>query len=82
MNMAVRHVSFASTARHPHPLKHIFGFFSSCSLLIIPFCIQFQDSSLLKKDCLLFYYPDCEGLAKRIAGVSGNNVELAEITWK
>lgn len=36
----------------------------------------------LKKDCLLFYYPDCEGLARRIAEVSGGNVELAEISWK
>ncbi|KAL4529535.1 hypothetical protein Ndes2526B_g04343 [Nannochloris sp. 'desiccata'] len=36
----------------------------------------------LKKDCLLFYYPECEGLARRIADVSNGNVELAEITWK
>jgi ribose-phosphate pyrophosphokinase len=45
--------------------------------------VVLQDSdSLMSKDCLLFYYPDCEGLAKRIASVSGGNVELAEISWK
>jgi len=37
---------------------------------------------MLKKDCLLFYYPDCEGLARRIADVSNGNVQLAEISWK
>ena len=41
-----------------------------------------ETSSFMKKECLLFYYPDCEGLAKRIAAVSGGNVELAEISWK
>ena len=45
--------------------------------------VMFEDSSaFMKKECLLFYYPDCEGLAKRIAAVSGGNVELAEISWK
>lgn len=38
--------------------------------------------AVLKKECLLFYYPDCEDLAKRIASVSMGNVELAEISWK
>ena len=36
----------------------------------------------MKKDCLLFYYPDCELLATRIREMSGGSVELAEITWK
>ena len=45
--------------------------------------VALQDpDALMSKDCLLFYYPDCEGLAKRIASVSGGNVELAEISWK
>ena len=35
-----------------------------------------------KKDCLLFYYPDCEQLARRIVECSDGKVELAEITWK
>ena len=38
--------------------------------------------SVLKKECLLFYYPECEDLAKKIASVSMGNVELAEISWK
>jgi hypothetical protein len=38
--------------------------------------------AVLKKDCLLFYYPTCEGLAQRIAQVSNGNVELAQISWK
>lgn len=36
----------------------------------------------LKRDCLLFYYPDCEQLARRVAECSEGKVELAEITWK
>ncbi|KAL4853687.1 Ribose-phosphate pyrophosphokinase 3 [Chlorella vulgaris] len=36
----------------------------------------------LKKDCLLFYYPDCEQLARRIVQCSDGTVELAEINWK
>ncbi|PRW50864.1 ribose-phosphate pyrophosphokinase isoform C [Chlorella sorokiniana] len=35
----------------------------------------------LKRDCLLFYYPDCEQLARRVAECSEGKVELAEITW-
>ena len=38
--------------------------------------------AVLKKECMLFYYPDCEDLAKQIASVSMGNVELAEISWK
>ena len=38
--------------------------------------------ALLKKECMLFYYPECVVRAKRIASVSMGNVELAEITWK
>jgi hypothetical protein len=41
-----------------------------------------QVPELLKKDCLLFYYPDCASLARRIAHASRGNVELAEISWK
>lgn len=41
-----------------------------------------QVPEVLKKDCLLFYYPTCEGLAQRIAQVSNGNVELAQISWK
>eukprot|EP00887_Chlorella_sp_A99_P001310 scaffold14.g1310.t1 len=36
----------------------------------------------LKKDCLLFYYPDCEALARNIVEVSAGSVELADINWK
>jgi hypothetical protein len=35
----------------------------------------------LRKDCLLFYYPDTEPLARRIAAIS-DKVELGEIRWK
>lgn len=41
-----------------------------------------QVPEFLKKDCLLFYYPDCEPLARRIQEVSGGNVELAAISWR
>lgn len=41
-----------------------------------------QIPEVMKKDCLLFYYPDCKGLASRIAEVGGGNVELAEINWR
>jgi hypothetical protein len=44
--------------------------------------LELGQAELFKKECLLFYYPDCEGLARRIADVSGGNVELAEISWK
>lgn len=42
--------------------------------------VQLPDE--LKRDCLLFYYPDCEQLARRVAECSEGKVELAEITWK
>lgn len=41
-----------------------------------------QVPDYLKKDCLLFYYPDCEQLARRIVECSDGTVELAEINWK
>ena len=41
-----------------------------------------QVPDLLKKDCLLFYYPDTEALARKIADVSAGNVELGEVSWK
>lgn len=50
--------------------------FFSCIRLYV------QVPELVKKDCLLFYYPECEGLAMRIAEVSNGSVELAEINWK
>lgn len=37
--------------------------------------------SLLKKDCVLFYHPDTEALARKIAGAGGGRVELGEIKW-
>lgn len=41
-----------------------------------------QVPEYLKRDCLLFYYPDCEQLARRIVECSEGRVELAEINWK
>ncbi len=41
-----------------------------------------QVPDYLKRDCLLFYYPDCEQLARRIVECSEGRVELAEINWK
>ena len=41
-----------------------------------------QVPEYLKRDCLLFYYPDCEQLARRIVECSEGTVELAEINWK
>ena len=41
-----------------------------------------QVPEYLKRDCLLFYYPDCEQLARRIMECSHGRVELAEIQWK
>lgn len=55
---------------------------SSEDFRITPPNVMLDDTSAFMKECLLFYYPDCEGLAKRIAAVSGGNVELAEISWK
>lgn len=34
----------------------------------------------LKKDCLLFYHPEQQVLARKIAEVS-ENIELSEIKW-
>ena len=34
----------------------------------------------LKKDCLLFYHPEQQALAKKIATVS-DNISLSEIKW-
>lgn len=36
----------------------------------------------LKKDCVLFYHPDTEPLARRIAAAQGTRVELGNIRWK
>jgi len=36
----------------------------------------------LKKDCVLFYTPDTEPLARKIAGQAGSHVELGNIRWK
>lgn len=35
----------------------------------------------LKKDCILFYHPETEPLARRIAELSGGRVELGDISW-
>ncbi len=35
----------------------------------------------LKHDCLLYYFPECEALADKIAGIS-KNVTLGKIRWK
>ena len=35
----------------------------------------------LKKECLLFYYPDTESLAQQIASLS-DSVELGSIRWR
>ena len=34
----------------------------------------------LKKECLLFYYPDQEPLAKKVAEVS-SSIQLSEVKW-
>ena len=36
----------------------------------------------LKKDCVLFYAPECEPLARKIAETSGGSVELGRIRWR
>jgi hypothetical protein len=36
----------------------------------------------LKKDCILFYTPDTEALARKIAMTSSNKVELGKIRWR
>lgn len=35
----------------------------------------------LTKECLLFYYPETEALARSVAGASEGRVELGEIKW-
>ena len=64
---------------------------SACRLLAPPLCpppghcpasLLPQVPEYLKRDCLLFYYPDCEQLARRIVECSEGTVELAEINWK
>lgn len=42
--------------------------------------VEFAPQSL-RKDCVLFYYPDTEELAHKIVQASGNGVELGEINW-
>jgi len=37
---------------------------------------------MLKKDCLLFYCPEQEELARRVSEASGGKVQLGEISWK
>ena len=34
----------------------------------------------LKKECLLFYYPDQEPLAKKVAAAS-SSIQLSEVKW-
>ena len=34
----------------------------------------------LKKECLLFYYPDQEALAKKVAAAS-SSIQLSEVKW-
>ncbi len=36
----------------------------------------------MKKDCILFYTPDTEALARKIAEEAGGNVTLGDIRWK
>jgi hypothetical protein len=36
----------------------------------------------LKKDCILFYTPDTEPLARQIAAQGGAHVTLGNIRWK
>ena len=36
----------------------------------------------MKKDCILFYTPDTEALARKIAETAGGNVTLGDIRWK
>lgn len=36
----------------------------------------------LRKDCVLFYTPDTEPLARKIASEAGGSVELGSIRWK
>ena len=36
----------------------------------------------LRRDCVLFYAPDCKELAEKIAEESGGAVRLGNIRWK
>lgn len=36
----------------------------------------------LRKNCVLFYTPETEELAKKIAAVGGDNITLGKIRWK
>ena len=36
----------------------------------------------LRRDCVLFYAPDCKELAEKIAEVSDGAVRLGNIRWK
>ena len=43
--------------------------------------VQLQElPDYLKKDCLLFYFPEMEPLAERIASAS-SKIELGRIRW-
>ena len=45
------------------------------------YCLQLQElPDYLKKDCLLFYFPEMEPLAARIAEAS-SKIELGRIRW-
>ena len=36
----------------------------------------------LKHDCLLYYFPECEALADKIAGLVPDKVTLGKIKWR
>lgn len=36
----------------------------------------------LKHDCLLYYFPECEALADKIAGLIPDKVTLGKIKWR
>ena len=43
--------------------------------------VDLQDiPDYMKKDCLLFYYPEAEYLARKIAAVS-DSIQLGEVKW-
>jgi hypothetical protein len=41
-----------------------------------------QVPDALKKDCILFYTPDTEALAQKIAAISDSKVQLGKIRWR
>lgn len=41
-----------------------------------------QVPDALKKDCILFYTPDTEALAHKIAATSDSKVQLGKIRWR